>query len=213
VRGSFLLELNNAEAREFVHAQLFGKDKPAMNNAAYALLAYADNDRTKTWALDEMIAAIRDRDRPPDRVRDRELMLAETRVAIVRLSHENPAEALLGMGEDPKENFRVRQDAMMALRDYDSSALQERIIALYRRENDPSTKEFCIRLLKDTNSDAVTAALIEHALKISQMHSKVEYATASTLLQTLNKRLGTDFDSIKELQIYLRQNPATRPAR
>lgn len=338
----FLLDLNNAEAREFIHARLFGDEKPAMNNAAYALLDYVDEDPEKTWALDEMIEAIKDDrlvvkdgssttpgsdefseafddfsiclgrtkyrkadpfllralDRQPgssgpaealtelgdthavpliiraypnnsnasnlllnlgrlntpqavdfiiahldqwtapkalamtrspkalpalqaylERLkradkhgRDYAHGLAAVRIAIVTLSHDNPSDALLSMAEDAMEDAHARGDALMAMYDFDSSALQARIIALYRKDPDSRIKLFCIRLLRDRKSDAVTAAMVEHALSIREMHSKDEFITADRLVSALNPRLGTSFDGIEELQSYLRHAAATRPA-
>ena len=336
----FLLDLNLDEARRFVHDRLFGDDRSAMNNAAYALLDYADEDPKKTWAMDQMVQAIQDDrlifqgsttpgsdegseafedfcrclgraryekadaallnalERHPDSdgaaaaladlgdkravpiiirgyessANKQNLVLdlgklntpeavdflvahldqmyaaealanthspkalpalraflerqetrennsraswwpSATRVAIARLDSDHPAEALMRIVDNPAEDGEARSDALLALQHYDTSAIEGRILGVYRTETDVTLQRFCIWLLRDGKADGITEALMDRALKSGPIRDKDEGATQLAVLEALNKRLGTDFDTMEELQASLKKRHDNSRAR
>jgi HEAT repeat protein len=134
--------------------------------------------------------------------------LSTTRVCILRLSEPDPREALLRWGEDRKELHDVRVHALWALCDYDASPLAARILRLYETDRDNSIRLFCIRLLQDKPGEAITRAMVRHAL----VEGRDEWECADDLVQALSHRLDKRFRNLEELRRYLREQQKARKA-
>jgi HEAT repeat protein len=131
---------------------------------------------------------------------DNDFELAATRVAIIRLSHKDPRQPLMKLAENPKENRHVHRDALEALRLYDSTPFQGRILQVYTKDKNEDVKRSCVRLLVSSKLEGVIEAMVDHALTSQEDSSLLRY-----LRVALNKRLGTSFRRMKLLRAHLRK--------
>jgi HEAT repeat protein len=136
---------------------------------------------------------------------DADLFLAATRIAIVRLSHEDCREALLKIAEHRKENREARWDALRALQEYDTQSYAQRILTVYKTDPDTDIKRICIWLLADSKAQGITEAMMNHALQEDKIQNKSDLATEYALLDALNKRLGTFFADMQEMRGHIRE--------
>ena len=151
-------------------------------------------------ALEEHLENLKKQDR-----KDKASDVASARIAVIRLREKDPRNALVKIAEDQKEDGCLRHDALWALQDYDTTPYQRRILAIYIHDPNEDHKRFCIWLLKASDLEGVTEAMIDHALHLPKVESKSDLATRHYLRLTLNERLGTYFKEMKDLQAYLRQ--------
>jgi HEAT repeat protein len=133
-----------------------------------------------------------------------DLYSSATRIAIVRLSHKNPQEELLRIGEGKKEGDWARSDALMALREYDTTAFKERILKLFISDPSDDIKRFCIWLLEDSSLPGIKEAMMDYAL-VLEPRSMGALATEHYLLEALNKRLDTMFWEMEDMKSYLKE--------
>jgi HEAT repeat protein len=135
---------------------------------------------------------------------DHDLDESATRIAVVRMSHKNPQEELLRIGEDKREGEWARSDALMALRGYDTTALKERILKLFISDPSDDIKRFCIWLLEDSSLPGIKDAMVDYALAL-EPRSMGALATEHYLLESLNKRLDTMFWDMADMKAYLKE--------
>jgi hypothetical protein len=145
---------------------------------------------------------------------DKDLDLAETRIAILRLEQKDPRAALLAVAEDRKERPRVRNEALRALRAYDATPFAAHIFKLYRAAKDSHIRLTCIWLLESSPLEGITEALMDHLLSIREGggYGMLEAATEHHLRLALNKRLGTSFREVDEIREYVRTLRKVKPA-
>jgi HEAT repeat protein len=129
--------------------------------------------------------------------------IASTRIAIERLRQRDPVPVLLSIGENSQEGYESRAEALLALGDYVVEPMVPRILKLYKRDSDTNIRRYCIWLLKNSPSDEVTEALVQHATAIADTdRDKDDLATMSALLEALNERLHLDFDDVRDMHDY-----------
>jgi HEAT repeat protein len=144
---------------------------------------------------------------------DKESDLAATRVAVIRLSEKDPRETLMKIAEDKDENRQVRWDCFSALHELDAKPFHARILKVYVSERDVDLKSICIRILKDSDLDGVTDAMIAHALTPRKERTDEMGGTDYDLREALNKRLGTSFRTMDDLQAHVRELRKRTPER
>src|SRR5262249_22197033 len=131
------------------------------------------------------------------------LALAQTRIALLRLSETDPRDRLLQLAENPKEGERVRSGALAALREYHISPVAARVLKLYTTERDEWVRCGCIWLLRDLELKGITEAMTEHVLDLEK--EREWWVCGFALLDTLNHRLQTSFRSFSDLKAHLRK--------
>jgi PBS lyase HEAT-like repeat len=131
--------------------------------------------------------------------------LAATRIAIIRLSHEDCRDALLKIAEDRQENHRARWYAFKAIQEYDTDSYTRRILDVYKVDPDADIKRICIWLLEDRKAEGITEAMMDHVLQVAKVEDKNDLATEYALQEALNKRLGTFFGDMEKLQAHVRE--------
>jgi hypothetical protein len=139
----------------------------------------------------------------------KELDVAITKVAVTKLSFQNPAPHLLALAEDRSNSEWLRHEALMTLREkeYVDGALHPRLLRLFRDDPDPEVKMFCVQLLEDSSLEGVTEAIINCALTAKEPRDMGEGAFQGALLEALNKRLGYSCRNLKALQDRLQSRP------
>ncbi len=131
---------------------------------------------------------------------------AEARVVIATLAEKDPADALMRMAEDREGSERLRLLALRALHDYNPRPLEGRVFKLYVSESDSQhlVKAECAALLKDSPSEEVTVAMMNHFLR-SKPRTKTGAVALLKLRGILNQRLGTSYASDAQLREYVRK--------
>jgi len=137
---------------------------------------------------------------PDDRIN-----IAQTRIAIVRLSHKDPAEPLLALAENIKEDEHVRHNAMTALENYNAARLHPRLLKLFKTDADCYVRRKCVHMLTDSSLEGVTEEM-ELALlsPVGRAADWDEDIVESDLLEALNKRLNTSFRDKDKMRAYLK---------
>jgi HEAT repeat protein len=129
--------------------------------------------------------------------------LAAARIGIIRLSQEDCRETLLKLAEDRKESHDARCDALRALRDYDTSSYQRRILEIYKADPDSGIKCICIWFLRDSKLEGITEAMMDHVLQAGKIQDIGEWVTQDYLREALNERLGTFFQNMEQLRAHV----------
>jgi HEAT repeat protein len=142
---------------------------------------------------------------------DVESNIAATRIAIVRLSQQDPTLTLLGLAEDAREGEHVRHDAIAALDDYDSSKLHDRLLKLFKGDTDWYVRRQCAHLLTNSSLEGVTEALTRTFLTCGGSGDYRVQALESGLLDVLNKRLKTSFRKADDLRAFLEKQQGKQP--
>lgn len=181
-------ELATPEAVDFLILHLDGSMAPEA-------LAATKGDRTLP-ALRRHLEILRAAGGDED-----DLNLSETVVAVIRLTHADPREALLAAAEDGRERPAVRHKALWALCNHETRAFDGRILRIYRESVDPEINMFCVLLLRESALPGVTEAMVREALSVS---GQAIWYAADGLLDTLNRRLGTKFKDFEALRAHLR---------
>jgi HEAT repeat protein len=130
--------------------------------------------------------------------------IAETRLAIIRLSQEDPREQLMKMVENKDENRHIRFSALRALRECDAEPYHRRILKVYTSDPDNDIKRACIWLLEQSKLQGVTEAMIDHAL-VFKVKSMNDVATQYSLLDALNHRLEVSLRSMEDMRAHIRK--------
>jgi HEAT repeat protein len=124
--------------------------------------------------------------------------IAEVRVAILRVSREDPHDDLLRLAEDRQEEEVVRCRALEALSPRNLTGLLPRLLKLYSSERNVDLRLWCIRLLRNQEYSGITEAMLEHARNIGA-EDRSTGGSSWELLPALNRRLGTNYGSLDEL--------------
>lgn len=128
--------------------------------------------------------------------------LAVTKIAVLRLSSQDPREKLMSWAEDRKQGAWLRQLSLDALDKYDYSTLTHRILKVYANGTDAVVRFRCVGLLEDQEFEGITLAMIEDALG-RDAGAGMESGQYD-LLEPLNRRLGTKYPSFEDLQTFLK---------
>lgn len=107
----------------------------------------------------------------------------ETRVALLLLTSDKPAQAIMDIVESKEIKSDLRRVAMYGLRRQGIQPVRERVLALYRVEQSSEIGRECIRLLADCPGDDVTEALLAHLKAVYSSRSP----QAVTLLETAER--------------------------
>jgi hypothetical protein len=140
---------------------------------------------------------------------DDRINLAQTRIAIVCLSRKDPAEPLLALAENIKEDEHIRHDAMTALENYNAARLHPRLLKLFKEDADFYVRRKCVHMLTDSSLEGVTEAMTEALLSpSSRPRDLLDDTGESDLVDALNKRLKTFFREPDDLRKFLENRQA-----
>jgi hypothetical protein len=90
----------------------------------------------------------------------------ESRVALLLLSSEKPAEAIMDIIESGEIDAHLRYIAMYGLRGLTLEPVRQRLLALYRNERSSVVGRECIALLRDQPGNDVTEAFVAHLMAV-----------------------------------------------
>jgi HEAT repeat protein len=128
--------------------------------------------------------------------------IRDTRIAIIRLSTDDPREPLLKVVEDVQEDASMRYWTLRALQEYDTTPLESRILKLYKESDNTDIKRCCIGLLENGTADGITEAMLDHVLKCDRGDDGDCGTTKIDLRAALHKRLNKAFRKFEDLRAY-----------
>jgi HEAT repeat protein len=199
---SVLGDIGSPEAIEYLCSHISHPDAPkelAIAGSAKALPALRKRlveleEMKRTWKLK---TKIRITDLPKESIEE---SLRWTRLAILRLSSENPLDAVMAVAENRKESEEVRKTALILLRRMDTTSVVKRILAVFKSWDSDGARIICIGLLGDKPGEDVTQAFLDRLQESRALSarrraedsglSKTEAHLESLLVDALHKRIG-----------------------
>jgi HEAT repeat protein len=137
--------------------------------------------------------------------KDKDSEIKDTRIAVIRLSNQDPREPLLKVVEDVQEDAKMRYWTLRALQEYDTTPLEPRILKLYKDSDDTTIKRCCIGILENGTAVGITEAMFDHVLKCERGDDSACCSTKIDLRTALNKRLNKSFRKFDDLRAYVEE--------